>query len=246
MTRERLLAEAFVDAADTLVEDFDVIEFLHTLAEHCVQLLDVDAAGIMLADRAGSLYPAASSTENARLLELFELQTDAGPCIDAFTTGHAVVNVDLRTNATRWPRFAEAAEATGYVCAHALPMRLREDVIGTLNLFSTTPRPLTDHDERTGQALADVATVGILAQRNLMHAELLATQLQNALNSRVAIEQAKGVLAERRGVSVDQAFTLLRTHARNHHLRLSDLARTVADGSLTDAALLGTAQPTQP
>src|SRR6476620_2584295 len=106
MTRERLLAEAFVDAADTLVEDFDVIEFLHTLAQHCVQLLDVAAAGIMLADRAGSFYPATATTENARLLELFELQTEAGPCIDAFTTGHAVVNVDLRATAERWPRFA--------------------------------------------------------------------------------------------------------------------------------------------
>ena len=238
MTRERLLAEAFVDAADTLVEDFDVIEFLHTLAQHCVRLLDVEAAGIMLADRAGSLYPAASSTENARLLELFELQTEAGPCIDAFTTGRAVVNVDLRATAERWPRFAEAAEATGFVSAHALPLRLREDVIGTLNLFGTSHGPLSDQDERTGQALADVATVGILAQRNLMHAELLAAQLQNALNSRVAIEQAKGVLAERRGVSVDDAFVLLRAHARNHHLRLSDLARDVADGSSTEAALL--------
>jgi transcriptional regulator with GAF, ATPase, and Fis domain len=238
MTRERLLAEAFVDAADTLVEDFDVIEFLHTLAQHCVRLLDVDAAGIMLADRAGSLYPAASSTENARLLELFELQTEAGPCIDAFTSGRAVVNVDLRATAERWPRFAEAAEATGFVSAHALPLRLREDVIGTLNLFGTTPGPLSDQDERTGQALADVATVGILAQRNLMHAELLAAQLQNALNSRIAIEQAKGVLAERRGVGVDEAFALLRAHARNHHLRLSDLARSVADGSSTETGLL--------
>jgi transcriptional regulator with GAF, ATPase, and Fis domain len=243
MTRERLLAEAFVDAADTLVEDFDVIDFLHTLAEHCVRLLDVDAAGIMLADRAGSLYPAASSTENARLLELFELQTDAGPCIDAFTTGRAVVNVDLHASAARWPRFAEAAEATGFVSAHALPLRLREDVIGTLNLFCTKAGPLSDQDERTGQALADVATVGILAQRSLMHAELLAAQLQTALNSRVAIEQAKGVLAERRGVGVDEAFTLLRAHARNHQLRLSDLARDVADGSSTDAELLGGVGP---
>jgi transcriptional regulator with GAF, ATPase, and Fis domain len=239
MTRERLLAEAFVDAADTLVEDFDVIEFLHTLAENCVRLLDVDAAGIMIAGPGGTLHPAASSTENARLLELFELQTDAGPCIDAFTTGRAVVNVDLRTNAARWPRFAEAAEATGFVSAHALPLRLREDVIGALNLFCTTPGHLSDQDARTGQALADVATVGILAQRSLMHAELLATQLQNALNSRVAIEQAKGVLAERRGISVEEGFTLLRAHARTDNVRLSDLARAVADGSLTDAELLG-------
>ena len=231
MTRERQLAEAFVEAADTLVADFDVIDFLHTLAERCVQLLDVDAAGLMLADQRGALHATAASAENARLLELFELQADAGPCVDCYRTGQPVVNADLRANHERWPRFAEAAEATGYVSVHALPLRLRTTTIGALNLFCAGPGPLTDEDVRTGQALADVATIGILAQRSLHQAELLTAQLQNALTSRVTIEQAKGVLAERLKITVDEAFTRLRSHARETNQRLSDLAQAVAGGS---------------
>ena len=231
MTREEQLYEALVEAADTLVDDFDVIDFLHTLAERCVHLLDVDAAGVMLADPHGILHATAASSENARLLELFELQSDAGPCLDAFHTGTAVVNADLRANHERWPRFAEAAEANGFIAVHALPLRLRATVIGALNLFSAGPGPLTDADTRAGQALADVATIGILAQRNIHQSELLTIQLQTALHSRVTIEQAKGMLAERLQISVDEAFDLLRRHARSHNLRLSDLARDVAQGS---------------
>ena len=238
MTREQHLIEAFVEAADTLVDDFDVIDFLHTVAERCVQLLDVDAAGLMLADPRGALHATAASSENARLLELFELQTDAGPCLDAFRTGAPVVNADLQASTQRWPQFAEAAKLTGFVSVHALPLRLRTTVIGALNLFSAHPGPLSDTDTRTGQALADVATIGILAQRDIHQAELLTTQLQQALTSRVTIEQAKGVLAERRGISVDAAFALLRTHARNHNLRLSELARDVAQRSTAADELL--------
>ena len=236
MTREEQLYEAFVEAADTLVDDFDVIDFLHTLAERCVHLLDVDAAGLMLADQHGTLRATAASSENARLLELFELQTDAGPCLDAFHTGTAVVNADLRANHERWPRFAEAAAANGFIAVHALPLRLRDSVIGALNLFSAGP--LSDADTRAGQALADVATIGILAQRNIHQAELLTVQLQTALHSRVTIEQAKGMLAERLQISVDEAFNLLRQHARSHNLRLSDLARDVAQGSPTAIKLV--------
>ena len=237
MPRERQLVETFVEVADTLVDDFDVIDFLLTLAGRCVRLLDVDAAGIMLIDQRGHLHAAAASTESARLVELFELQSDAGPCVDCCRTGSPVVNADLRANAERWPRFAEAARDSGFVAVHALPLRLRETVIGALNLFSAQSRVLTEDDVRAGQALADVATIGILAQRNLHQAELLAAQLQNALNSRIVIEQAKGVLSERRRVSVDEAFTLLREHARAHRLRLSDVARDVAEGSPAAAEL---------
>ena len=233
VTRERQLAEAFVEAADTLVDDFDVIDFLHTLAERCVQLLDVDAAGLMLADQRGALHATAASSENARLLELFELQSDAGPCVDAFRTGLPVVNADLHANHERWPRFAEAAEAAGYVSVHALPLRLRSTVIGALNLFCIGLGPMTEDDARVGQALADVATIGILAQRSIYQAELLSTQLQSALTSRVIIEQAKGVLSERRKVTVDEAFVLLRDRARNSNRRLSDLAREIAEGFST-------------
>jgi transcriptional regulator with GAF, ATPase, and Fis domain len=238
-SREEELVDAFVEAADTLVDDFDVIEFLHTLAERCVQLLDVDAAGLMLADARGLLHAAAASSENARLLELFELQSDAGPCMDAFRTAASVVNADLGENRERWPNFAEAAQATGFVSVHALPLRLRSTVIGALNLFCARPGPLSGADVRTGQALADVATIGILAQRSVHQSELLSTQLQQALNSRVAIEQAKGMLAERLRITTDAAFELLRAHARNHNLRLSDLARDIADGTSTAAQLLG-------
>jgi transcriptional regulator with GAF, ATPase, and Fis domain len=236
VTREQQLAQALIEAADTLVDDFDVIDFLHTLAERCVQLLEVDAAGLMLADQAGQLHATAASSENARLLELFELQTDAGPCLDAYRTGTAVVNADLHANRQRWPRFAEAAQLTGFLSVHALPLQLRSTVIGALNLFCAHPDALSDHDVRTGQALADVATIGILAQRNLHQAELLTTQLQQALTSRVTIEQAKGVLAERHGITVDQAFDVLRNHARSHNLRLSDLAKDVAQAQRSGTA----------
>jgi len=228
MSREQQLIEAFVEAADTLVDDFDVIDFLHTTAQRCVQLLAVDAAGVMLADQRGRLQATAASSENARLLELFELQTDTGPCLDAFRTGAPVVNADLQAGTERWPQFAEAARLTGFVSVHALPMRLRSTVIGVLNLFCAHPGPLGDADIRTGQALADIATIGILAQRHLRQAELLATQLQHALTSRVVIEQAKGVMAERLGIGVEAAFALLRAHARSHNLGLSDIARDIA------------------
>jgi transcriptional regulator with GAF, ATPase, and Fis domain len=237
VTRERQLVETFVEVADTLVDDFDVIDLLLTLAGRCVRLLDVDAAGIMLIDRRGHLHAAAASTESARLVELFELQSDAGPCVDCCRTGSPVVNADLQANAERWPRFAEAARESGFVAVHALPLRLRQTVIGALNLFSAGSRVLTEDDVRAGQALADVATIGILAQRGLHQAELLAEQLQSALNSRIVIEQAKGVLAERRQISVDEAFRLLREHARSHNLRLSDVAREVAEGSATASEL---------
>jgi transcriptional regulator with GAF, ATPase, and Fis domain len=238
VTRERQLVETFVEVADTLVDDFDVIDLLHTLAARCVQLLDVEAAGIMLIDQRGHLHAAAASAENARLLELFEMQTDAGPCVDCCRTGAPVVNADLEADAERWPRFAEAAQASGFVAVHALPLRLRQNVIGALNLFCAGSRVLSDDDIRAGQALADVATIAILSQRSLHQAELLAAQLQAALTSRIAIEQAKGVLAERRRISVDEAFVLLRRHARDHNLRLSDLARDVAEGSSTATELL--------
>ena len=237
MSREQALSEAFVKAADTLVDDFDVIDFLHTLAERCVELLAVDAAGLMLADHRGTLHASAASSESARLLELFELQTDAGPCVDCYRSAAPVVNADLGANAERWPRFAEAARANGFVSVHALPLRLRETVIGALNLFCASPEPLGEDDIRVGQALADVATIGILAQRGLEQADLIATQLQNALNSRITIEQAKGVLAERHKLTVDEAFAVLRRHARDNNLRMSDLARDVANGVALTAAL---------
>ncbi len=242
MSREQRLAETFVELADTLVADFDVIEFLQVMASRCVELLDVAAAGLVLADPGGSLQVVAASDERARLLELFEVQNDEGPCRECYVLGATVVNVDLEHARARWPRFAPQAIAGGFGSANALPLRLRSQVVGSLNLFHAGPGGLASHELRLAQALADAATIGILQQRTIRHGEVAAAQLQAALTSRIAIEQAKGVLAERLRISTDDAFRLLRTAARSHHLLLSDLARGIANGS-TDITQLAATSP---
>jgi ANTAR domain-containing protein/GAF domain-containing protein len=225
-----LLSDVFIEMADTLVDDFDVLEFLHTLTERCVQLLGVTAAGLMVTDGAGKLRVVAASSERTRLLELFELQTDEGPCVECFHSA-AAVSVENLPTAGRWPRFTAAASEVGFAAVHALPMRLRSDVIGALNLFGTEPGALAGEKLRIGQALADIATVGLLQQRAIRARDVLAEQLQAALNSRVLIEQAKGLLAERLQVDVEQAFAILRSTARNRNQRLSDLAQALVDGT---------------
>jgi transcriptional regulator with GAF, ATPase, and Fis domain len=230
---EQQRAEAFVEMADTLVDDFDLMDFLHVLTDRCVRLLNVSAAGLLLTDQRGALQLVAASTEQTRLLELFQLQTDQGPCVECFRTGEPVEVVDLAAATDRWPRFVQAAHRIGFAAVHALPMRLRTDVIGALNLFSTQARPLDPDIVRLGQALADVATIGLLQARAIRQSDVLAEQLQTALNSRVLIEQAKGVIAERRHIDMDRSFTLLRGSARARNRRLSDLARAVVDGSET-------------
>jgi transcriptional regulator with GAF, ATPase, and Fis domain len=220
---ETQLADVFVEMADTLVDDFDVIEFLHVLTERCVDLLGVSAAGLLLTDQRDTLQVVAASSERTRLLELFQLQTDQGPCLDCFRTGQPVSVADLNLTTARWPRFAAAV--------HALPMRLRSEVIGALNLFEVRPGALDEGKLRIGQALADVATIGLLQQRAIHRRDMLTEQLQTALNSRVLIEQAKGILAERLQVDVGQAFALLRDGARSHNRRLSELSQAIVDGS---------------
>ena len=236
--REQLLTVAFVELADTLVADFDVADFLPGLANRAVQLLEVDAAGLMLADPAGSLRVVASSTEQARLMELFQLQHEEGPCLECFQSGAPVDEADMAAAAKRWPLFAPAAAEAGFAAMQALPMRLRDDVIGAMNLFMYTPRRLDEAGLRVGQALADVATIGLLQERNLRHQEVLAEQLQGALNSRVAIEQAKGVLAERAQISLDAAFERLRHYARSSNLKISQVARELVDGRLDPSHLV--------
>jgi GAF domain-containing protein len=233
MMREQQLVAVFVELADTLVDDFDVIDFLHTLAHRSVDLLDVQAAGIMLGDHHGRLRSAAASSEHARLLDLFECQTDAGPSADCFRSGEPVINADLAS--ARWPRLDEAAREVGFASLHALPLRLRGEVIGVLNLFHRERRTLSDADLHVGQALADVSTISILSQRSLRESEILASQLQNALTSRTTIEQAKGMLAARLRIPMDEAFATLRNHARAHQQQLSAVARRIAEG---DEALL--------
>jgi ANTAR domain/GAF domain len=229
--REQLLAATFVELADTLVDDFDVVDFLRGLADQCVALLEVDAAGLMLADQRGSLRVVASSSEQARLVELFQLQHEEGPCFECFHTGQPVSEADLTTAGERWPAFAPAAARAGFSAVQALPMRLRNNVIGAMNLFMRAPGGLDETGLQVGQAFADVATIGLLQERNFRHQEVLAEQLQGALNSRVAIEQAKGILSERLGVDMEQAFERLRGEARRHNRRLAELAGAVADGS---------------
>jgi len=232
-----LLSATFVELTDTMVAGFDVIDFLHVLTDRSVQLLDVSAAGLLLADPRGELRVVAASSEAARLLELFQLQSDQGPCLDCFRAGQPVDSGDLAAAGQRWPRFAPAAQQAGFAAVQALPMRLRDQVIGALNLFRASPGTLPPEDIRVGQALADVATISLLHERSMRHSDTLNEQLQTALNSRVIIEQAKGKLAERLGLDMDQAFSLLRDFARNRNRRLSDLAQAFIDGSETLTSL---------
>jgi GAF domain-containing protein len=238
MAREQKLAAAFIELADTLVSDYDVTDLLHGLAERCVDLLGAAAAGILLTDQRGSLQLLASSTEAARLLELFQLQTNEGPCLDAFRSGTPVIVRNLPDAAGRWPAFVPAATDAGYAGVNALPLRLRTDTIGAMNLFTTSESGvLTEEDVEAAQALADVATIGILQERAMTRHELLIEQLQGALTSRIIIEQAKGVLAAQAGVTPDEAFVRLRRHARSTQTRLTEAARDLVDGRLDPAAV---------
>jgi transcriptional regulator with GAF, ATPase, and Fis domain len=239
MARERRLAEVFVELADTLVEEFDVVEFLQTLTERCVELVDTDAAGLMLTDQRGNLQVVAYTDESARLLELFELQKAEGPCLDCFASGQVIANVDLADAASRWPVFAEAAREVGFAVSHALPLRLRRQVVGALNLFAVAPARLTDDQLGVAQGLADIATIGLLHERAVRDQVVLAEQLQTALHSRIVIEQAKGVLSAQAGSSVAEAFRRMRTHARRTGAPLTAVAeavvaRELAAGSLQD------------
>jgi ANTAR domain/GAF domain len=229
-----LLSDTFVDLADTMVADFDIIDFLHMLTDRSARLLAASAAGVVLAGPRGELRIAAASSEAVELIELFQIQNDQGPCLDCFRTGRPVTAAGLSGPQQRWPQFAAAAVQTGFQTVEALPMRLRNQIIGALNLFRSGSDPFDPADLRVGQALADVATIGLLQERSLRHSETIAEQLQAALNSRIIIEQAKGKLAERFDLAMDQAFTLLREHARERNQRLTDTARNLVDSATAD------------
>ncbi|CAM5390108.1 ANTAR domain-containing protein OS=Streptomyces alboniger OX=132473 GN=CP975_27940 PE=4 SV=1 [Streptomyces alboniger] len=239
MTREEQLLTAMLDAVDTLVDNFDLIDFLHQLCERCDDLLDVSAVGIMLADPHGGLQLIAASNEHTRLLELFAIQADEGPCVDTQRSGTARLNIALRSSAETagFPRFAEQARRAGFVTTHALPMRLRQQNVGALNLFDTRAQNLSESDARVAQALADVATIAILQQRSLVHSNIERAQLQAALSSRIVIEQAKGILTERWGTTPDKAFDALRRHARAHSFSLTALCRQLLDGTLDTSVI---------
>ncbi|MGH2711523.1 MAG: GAF and ANTAR domain-containing protein [Actinomycetota bacterium] len=221
--RESSLGDTFVELADTLVSDFDAVDFLHTLASRCVELLDVDAAGLVLADATGNLRAVASSSEQMHLLELFEIQNEEGPCLDCYRSGEPVTEERLEST-ERWPRFAGEAVAAGFRSVQAAPMRLRTEVIGALNLFRTEPGRLDDADLALSRALAGIATISLLQERALREARLVTERLQIALNNRIVIEQAKGVLAERGGLDMESGFELLRRYARSHNRKLAVVA----------------------
>jgi GAF domain-containing protein len=196
MARESLLISTLVELADNLVDNFDVIDVLTVLSDRCVEAIDVDAAGVMLASPGGELQFVASSSESMRVLELFQIQADEGPCVDCYKDGNAIVNHALEVPDARWPRFTPQAVAQGFRSVHCLPLRLRGRTIGALNLFRTEQGPLDADDVIVAQGLADVATIAILQHRTSLDARLLNDQLSNALNSRIIIEQAKGKVSQ--------------------------------------------------
>ena len=238
-TREAWLASTFVDLADTLVADFDVVDFLTMLVSRCTALLEGPEVGLAVANRKGELRVLASSTERMKVLELVEVQSDEGPCRDSYHSGEQIINQQVDLVESRWPHFVPKARAAGFQTLHALLMRLRGQSIGAINIFDSRVRDISAHEANIVQAFADVATIGILQERSTEDNLVLTAQLGKALETRVVIEQAKGVIAERLKISVDEAFVLLRSHARRTNQRLTDLARTITDGSVPVTVLVG-------
>lgn len=230
--REDLLVRTFVELTDSLVDEFDIIDLLTGLADGCVNLGLADAAGILLADDLGKLRVMAASSERTRLLELFQLQNDEGPCLQAYRTGEPVLEVDLAAAFDRWPRFAPEAVDAGFRAVDALPLRVRAAPIGALNLFSASPNGMAEGIHRIARAMADVAAIAIIQNQTVREAETRARQLQHALDSRVAIEQAKGMVAERLGCDMDHAFGVIRSYTRNHRRLLTEVATDIVAGTL--------------
>lgn len=239
MSRELALVDAFVGLADSLVAGFDVADFLHDLLVRSVSLVDAEASGLLLSDTTDErLRFIAASTEQARMLELLQLQNEEGPALEAYRTGACITVPELDANADRWPAFHRAAREAGFASVQALPLRLRGRTLGAMNLFRTAPGELDETDTAIAQGLADVATIGIVNSRALEEQERLAEQLQAALNSRISIEQAKGMLAEYHGVDMAQAFEMLRRFSRDNNLRLSKVARDVVRRETTTGELI--------
>lgn len=226
-TREHRLVDAFVTLTDTLVADYDVVELLQNLVDNAVTLFDASAAGIMLVNQQQDLEVVVSTSERSNLVGLMQLEAGEGPCVEAFTTGRLVSVADAEELIRRWPDFGAASAEAGYASVHSIPLRLRDTTLGSMNLFRERPGALNDADAIAAQALTDVATISILQQRSVEHAALIQTQLQRALDSRVVIEQAKGLISHTHRVDMDGAFRLIRTYARAHQDSLVEVARSV-------------------
>lgn len=231
-TREHRLLETFVTLADSLVDDFDVVDLLQRLVDDCISLFDASAAGILLLSPSGVLEVIAATSERSELVELMQLRVGAGPCVEAATTGEVVSVEDIDQISDRWPAFAADARASGFSSIHAIPLRLRDSTLGSLNLLRDEPGTLNAADAIAAQALADIATITILQQRLVEESEIAQAQLQRALDSRVVIEQAKGYLARRQNIDMDEAFARIRRHARSTHARISAIATDVIAGRL--------------
>lgn len=244
-SRDQRIADAFVTMADTMVADFDVIDLFHTLVDVCVDLLNVDAGGLLLADDNDDLQLVASTSEHAQLVEVMQLSAGAGPCVDSFRQGVAVIVGDIDGDTRHWPLFRAEALRQGFHAVFATPMRLRGQVLGAMNLFSTHAGVPSAQDAVLAQALADICTIGILQERSMRESHILNDQLQRALESRVLIEQAKGVLAAVGSLDMDQAFAVLRNYARSHGLTLREVSQRVAARSL-EGIFTGSAAPPTP
>lgn len=242
MTREQRIVETFVGLAEAMVEDFDAVELLQELAERCVELLDCAEVGVLLADTSGALRVMASSSERSEALEVLQTQRGEGPCFESYHRGQQVFSDDLAAEQGRWPTFAPAAVEKGFRSVYAVPMRVRLQALGAMNFFRSEPGRIAEGDLPLGQGLADIAAIALVQQRTGHEHRDVVEQLQHALTSRVVIEQAKGMVAERSGISVDAAFSALRAHAREHNRRLSDVAHDIVDGRL-DARALAHSQP---
>ena len=237
--REGEVAAAFMSLTSTLATSYDIVDLLDQLASHCAQLLNIRSAGLLIADGLGVLHVLAAFNEQTRQLEVLQLQRDEGPCLDCFHSGSPVLVPDLVDSSARWPQFVPAARAAGFASVHAVPVRLRNNVLGALGLFGDTPGQLNAQDLALGQALADVASLALVHARVVPDQMAISDQLQAALTSRVLIEQAKGLVAQRSGVDVAAAFVLLRRYARDHGQRLSDIAGQIVARhlSIEDLAL---------
>ena len=235
--RETRVLDAVVSLVDNLLDDFDVFDLLTELTERCADLLDIAAAGFLLADPLGQLRLLAATSEQTHELELFQLQAEEGPCMECYATGQPVSVADLRAATSRWPRFVPAALEAGVASVHAVPMRAAGIVLGSLGLFGTRPGELNEADRLVGQTLAHIACVAIL-QGHAPTPSTVIPQLHSALTRRVVVEQAKGFLRERFDISIDEASSLLRRYARTHNDHLTDVARQLMGEPSSRPALL--------
>jgi transcriptional regulator with GAF, ATPase, and Fis domain len=244
--RERDVIASFLTLATSLADGFDVVDLLTGLTDDCARLLNIASAGLLLVDGRGALQLLAASSDEAHTLELFQLQRAEGPCLDCYHTGAPVSVADLTKETARWPNFVAAATSAGFASVHALPMRLRDTVLGALNLFSTQVGPLTDDDLALAQALAHVASVALVQDKAAADKDLIVGQLNTALSSRVVIEQSKGVLAQKGGLDMNQAFAALRRYSRDHNERLSDVAAAVVGQTIPPQQILDHAASKSP